>query len=85
GSLGNSRLWFTLGYGIVNEVYWPRTDIPQIRDLGFVVAGGNGFWSEVKRNGDYNIRPIAAGVPAFEIEHKHARYVLRLRITPDPR
>ncbi|MBX9650298.1 MAG: glycosyl hydrolase [Xanthobacteraceae bacterium] len=85
GSLGNSRLWFTLGYGIVNEVYWPRTDIPQIRDLGFVVAGEKGFWSEVKRNGDYNIRPIAAGVPAFEIEHKHARYVLRLRITPDPR
>lgn len=84
-SLGSSRLWFTLGYGIVNEVYWPRTDIPQIRDLGFIVADGNGFWSEVKRNGDYTIRSIAPGVPAFEIVHTHARYVLRLRITPDPR
>ena len=33
-SLGPSRLWFTLGYGIINEVYWPRIDLPQIRDLG---------------------------------------------------
>ena len=33
-ALGHSRLWFTVGYGIVNEVYFPRIDIPQIRDLG---------------------------------------------------
>ncbi|MFZ2160559.1 MAG: hypothetical protein WAV72_31180 [Bradyrhizobium sp.] len=84
GSLGPSRLWFTLGYGIVNEVYWPRIDIPQIRDLGFIVADGKGFWSEVKRNGDYSIRAIAPGVPAFEIVHTHSRYVLRLRVSPDP-
>ena len=37
-SLGPARLWFTAGYGIINEVYWPRIDIPQIRDLGFIVA-----------------------------------------------
>ena len=37
-SLGPSRLWFTIGGGIVNEVYYPRVDIPQIRDLGFIVA-----------------------------------------------
>ena len=84
-SLGPSRLWFTLGYGIVNEVYWPRIDLPQIRDLGFIVADGQGFWSEVKRGGDYSIRTVALGVPAFEIVHSHSRYVLRLRISPDPR
>src|SRR6185437_7205883 len=37
-TLGPSRVWFTLGYGIVNEVYYPRIDIPQIRDLGFIVT-----------------------------------------------
>lgn len=84
-SLGPARLWFTLGYGIVNEVYWPRIDLPQIRDLGFIVADGKDFWSEVKRNGDYSIRAVAAGVPAFEVVHRHSRYVLRLRISPDPR
>ena len=37
-ALGTSRLWVTLGLGIVNEVYWPTTGEPQIRDLGFIVA-----------------------------------------------
>jgi glucoamylase len=84
-ALGPSRLWFTLGYGIVNEVYWPRVDIPQIRDLGFIVADGKGFWSEVKRGADYTIRFLAPGVPAIEVEHRHRRYRLRLRIAPDAR
>ena len=84
-SLGPARLWFTLGFGIVNEVYYPRVDIPQIRDLGFIVAGPDGFWSEVKRNENYTLRLLAPGVPAVEIVHEHPRYTLRLRITPDPR
>ena len=47
-ALGPSRLWFTIGFGIINEVYYPRVDIPQTRDLGFIVGGPDGFWSEVK-------------------------------------
>jgi glucoamylase len=84
-ALGPARLWFTLGFGIVNEVYYPRVDTPQIRDLGFIVAGPDGFWSEVKRNANYTLRLLAPGVPAVEIVHEHPRYTLRLRITPDPR
>lgn len=84
-SLGPARLWFTVGHGIVNEVYWPRVDLPQIRDLGFIVADGQGFWVEVKRLGDYELRVIARGVPAYEIVHSHQRFSLRLRISPDPR
>jgi glucoamylase len=83
--LGPPRLWFTLGHGIVNEVYYPRIDIPQIRDLGFIVADGKGFWAEVKRVASYDIRFLAPGVPAFEITHRHERYQLRLRLSPDPR
>lgn len=83
--LGPARLWFTLGFGIVNEVYYPRVDIPQIRDLGFIVATPDGFWSEVKRNENYTLRLLAPGVPAVEIVHEHPRYTLRLRVTPDPR
>ena len=37
-SLGSSRLWFTIAEGIVTEVYYPRIDIPQIKDLGFIIA-----------------------------------------------
>ena len=83
-SLGRSRIWFTLGYGIVNEVYYPRVDSPQIRDLGFIVADGAGFWVEVKRLQDYAIRLLAPGTPAVEIVHRHSRFTLTLRVTPDP-
>lgn len=84
-SLGPARLWFTIGYGILNEVYWPRVDLPQIRDLGFIVSDGKGFWSEVKRCGKYSLKSIAPGTPAFEIVHPDDRYRLSLRISPDPR
>ena len=81
-ALGPARLWFTVGFGILNEVYYPRVDIPQIRDLGFIVAGPGGFWSEVKRNANYRLRLVAPGVPAVEIRHEHPRYALQLRLTP---
>lgn len=83
--LGPPRVWFTLGHGIVNEVYYPRIDIPQIRDLGFIIADGRGFWAEVKRVATYDIRFLSAGAPAFEIIHRHERYQFRLRVSPDPR
>jgi glucoamylase len=83
-ALGPSRLWFTSAFGILNEVYYPRVDIPQIRDLGFIVADGKGFWVEVKRLGSYRIRQPQPGIPALEIVHAHPRFELRLRIAPDP-
>ena len=82
-ALGPSRIWFTIGFGIVNEVYYPRIDIPQIRDLGFIVADGRGFWIEVKRLENYTLRLLAAGAAAVEIVHRHERFALALRVTPD--
>jgi glucoamylase len=81
-SLGSSRLWFTIGGGIVNEVYYPRVDLPQIRDLGFIVADGRGFWVEVKRACRHVLQLAAPGAPAVQIEHHHERFQLLLRITP---
>jgi glucoamylase len=83
-ALGPSRLWFTVGHGVVNEVYYPRLDTPQIRDLGFIVADGEGFWVEVKRHPDHTVSTAGPGVPAVTIAHKHARFDLDLRIAPDP-
>ncbi len=81
-SLGRSRLWFTIGGGIVNEVYYPRVDIPQIRDLGFIVADGRGFWVEVKRLGKPTITLAGPGIPAVHVVHHHERFDLVLRIVP---
>jgi glucoamylase len=81
-SLGASRLWFTIGGGIINEVYYPRVDIPQIRDLGFLVGDGAGFWVEVKRLWNYLLQLAAPGAPAVRIVHRHERFELTLRVTP---
>lgn len=56
-SLGPAQIWFTVGRGILNEVYYPRVDIPQLRDLGIIVADGAGIsgvsdgWQDFHRNG----------------------------------
>ncbi|MGP0057131.1 MAG: glycoside hydrolase family 15 protein [Steroidobacteraceae bacterium] len=81
-SLGMSRLWFTIGGGIVNEVYYPRVDIPQIRDLGFLVADGKGFWLEVKRLWQYSVELLAPGIPAVRVVHRHDRFELTLQVLP---
>ncbi len=81
-SLGPARVWFTIGGGILNEVYYPRVDIPQIRDLGFLVADGSGFWVEVKRLEQHTLTAAADGTPAVTIVHRHARFELTLRILP---
>jgi glucoamylase len=81
-SLGPSRLWFTIGGGILNEVYYPRIDIPQIRDLGIVVADGRGFWVEVKRMYRHTLTLAGPGVPAVQIVHEHERFELTLRMAP---
>ena len=83
-ALSDSRVWYTIGHGIINEVYYPRVDIPQIRDLGFIVADDKGFWVEVKRLHQHTITPADIGVPAVTIKHSHPRFELQLRISPDP-
>src|SRR4051812_37876714 len=45
----HSRVWFTLSHGIINEVYYPRVDQANIRDLGLIVTDGSEFFSEEKR------------------------------------
>ncbi len=82
-SHGASRVWFTVGHGVLNEVYWPRVDAPQVRDLGFIVADDAGFWSEVKRDAEVSVRFVRPGIPAVIAEHRHPRYALTLRICAD--
>jgi len=83
-TLGTSRVWFTIGQGIVNEVYYPRLDIPQIRDLGIIVADGQHFWVEVKTIDQCTVEYVTAGVPAITITHRHPQFKLIQRVVSEP-
>lgn len=45
-----SLVWFTLSQGILNEIYFPKVDSPQVRDLQFLVGDGETFLHEEKRD-----------------------------------
>ncbi len=82
-----SPVWFTLSHGIVNEVYYPRLDQANIRDLGLIVAGPDGFLSEEKRHTLTTIENLSPGVPAYRIQNtcKDGRYRIHKTIFTDPR
>jgi glucoamylase len=81
-----SRVWFTLGHGILNEVYWPRVDQACTRDMGMLVTGSDGFFSEEKRNTAHNVALIAPGVPGYLLDNtcERGRYRIRKEIVTDP-
>ncbi|MGH6876173.1 MAG: glycoside hydrolase family 15 protein, partial [Rhizomicrobium sp.] len=83
-ALGTSRVWVTLGYGILNEIYWPATGTPQIRDLGFIVSGPNG-WYEIKRVARYTFSVPDDRIPLPQIVHEGDGYRLLLEVVCDPR
>src|SRR5512139_783532 len=63
-----SRVWFTLGYGILDEIYYPRVDQACTRDLELLVTDGKDFFSEEKRDTAHEIRPIDDDdIPAFRL------------------
>ncbi len=82
-ALGPSRIWATLGYGIVNEVYWPATGEPQIRDLGFILAR-EGEWIELKRAQRYTVTWPKPYVPLPRVVHEGPDYRFTLEVVPDP-
>ncbi|MEN9438232.1 MAG: hypothetical protein RIR09_2887 [Pseudomonadota bacterium] len=84
-SLGSSRLWFTVAEGILTEVFYPRIDIPQIKELGFIIADGKGFWVELRQLGNYEVRLPTPGVPAVTVVHRHPRFTFTLQICPSQR
>jgi glucoamylase len=88
-ALGGSRLWATIGHGIVNEIYWPSTGQPQVRDYGFYLVGdgsaGGAHWIDLKRVRDYSLSTPGPYRPALTVTHHGDDYQLALEVLPDPR
>lgn len=81
-----SPVWFTLSHGILNEVYYPRVDSACTRDLGLIVTGPDGYFSEEKRHCQSRTKPLRAGIPAFEVVNtaRDGRYEISKEIITDP-
>ncbi len=82
----SSRVWFTISHGILNEIYYPTIDRPQVRDLGFLISDGETFFHEEKRDLDHTfdyIDPDALGVRIVSRDPK-GRYALTKEIIADP-
>ena len=82
-ALGGSRLWATVGHGIINEIYWPSTGEPQIRDLGFYLVGAN-RWVDLKRVRNYRLSTPGPYLPALTITHLGEDYELNVDVLPAP-
>uniref|UniRef100_UPI002869A1FF glycoside hydrolase family 15 protein n=1 Tax=Deinococcus sp. TaxID=47478 RepID=UPI002869A1FF len=83
-SLGPGRVWATLGHGVLNEVYWPSTGEPQLRDLTFYLLGDDGRWIDLKREWRYTLSTPAPYLPLPTVVHTGEDYTLTLEILPDP-
>jgi glucoamylase len=82
----SSRLWYTLDYGCVTEVYYPTIDSPQIRDLQFLVTDGETFFHDERRNFVGDIDCVSEAALGFEVTNgeKEGRYSIKKTILGDP-
>ncbi len=82
----SSRVWYTLDAGCVTEVYYPRIDSPQIRDLQFLVTDGENFFHDERRHFDTEIDCLSEAALGFEVmkREKHGRYKIYKTVLADP-
>lgn len=82
----SSRVWYTLDYACVTEVYYPTLDSPQIRDLQFLITDGETFFHDERRNFTGEIDCIAGAALGFRVTNreKEGRYAIHKTVLADP-
>src|ERR1043165_5494000 len=81
-----SRVWFTLSHGILNEIYYPTIDRPQIRDMELLITDGETFFHEEKRDLNSTISYIEEHTLGYRIENsdREGRYRIVKQVIADP-
>lgn len=82
----SSRVWFTLSFGVLSEVYYPTVDAPQIRSLRYLITDGESFLHEERYDLETHIEPIGEGILGFRVTKSDpaGRYRLLKEIIADP-
>src|SRR2546428_2478925 len=52
-----SKVWFTLGDGVLTEAYYPTVDKANLRMLEFLVTDGAGFFERESLDTDHRVEP----------------------------
>ncbi|HET9654256.1 MAG TPA: glycoside hydrolase family 15 protein, partial [Kineosporiaceae bacterium] len=50
-----SKVWYTLGNGITDEVFYPQTDTPDVQDLQYLVTDGSTFTDNERDNATHTL------------------------------
>ena len=61
------RLWFTISHGIINEIYYPHVDLPNTRDLQFLITDGESFCHEERRDLDHKVEYPEKGALLYRL------------------
>jgi glucoamylase len=81
-----SKVWFTLGDGVVTEVYYPAVDRANVRLIEFIVTGPNGFFERESADTTHRIEVVHADALVFRqinTSRSH-RYRITRTVFTDP-
>ena len=81
-----SNVWFTIGHGILNEIFYPQVDTPSIRDFGLIITDGQEYFSEETVGTESKVEWADNGIPAFHLTNtsRDGRYCIKKHIVSDP-
>ncbi|HZS57382.1 MAG TPA: glycoside hydrolase family 15 protein [Bryobacteraceae bacterium] len=81
-----SRIWFTIADGHLNEIYFPDVDRANTRFVRFLISGDDHFFSDEASDAEHTVRAAGSGIPAFQISSycTQKRYCLDKEIIADP-
>ncbi len=82
----SSRVWFTVSRGVINEIYYPTVDHPQVRDFQYLVTDGRTFCHDEKRDMVSTVEPLDEHCLGYRIlsEDTQKRYRLAHQVICDP-
>jgi glucoamylase len=81
-----SRIWFTIGNGTFNEIYFPDVDQANTRSVRFLVTDQQTFFSDEEWDAEHTVEWLQPGVPGCRVESrcKAGRYRIGKEIITDP-
>ena len=81
-----SRVWFTVSKGILNEVYYPTIDRPQIRDLQYLITRRGNLLPRRTPSGQHPRVPGLghAGLSGSPMSIRDGRYRIIKEVIADP-